>query len=329
MSTLLLWLGVFAGVLLSGFASAAETGSYCLNRVRLRVRSGQGEPSARWLDQLMQRQGDLVVTLLLGNTVADYVATVSVTALLLHVAIPERWADLYAMAILTPVLLVFGAILPKNWFQRECERWMYPLALPLTLLVGLMRFTGILWLQRVLSDLLVRWAGSSGAPGGQPLALRASVRRLLHEGAARSGLTPLQRDMIDRVMNVSRVRLGRVMVPLRRTVHVPETITREEFLRIARMAHFSRLPVYRERPGRMVGVVEIFDVLTDESRRPVREQVRPTLFLKVWETVPAALLRMQQARAFMALVVDGHDECIGLLTMKDLVEEIVGELEAW
>ncbi len=329
MSALLLWLGAFAGVLLSGLASGAETGSYCLNRVRLRVRSEQGETSARRLDRLMQRHGDLVVGLLLGNTMAEYLATVSVTVLLLHAAIPEHWADLYAMAILTPVLLVFGGILPKNWFQRECERWMYPLALPLTLFVGLMRFTGALGLLRGLSDLLVRWINPAGAPDGPPPALRVSVRRLLHEGAARGGLTPFQRDMIDRVMNISHVRLGRVMVPLRRAVHVPETIARDEFLRIARMAHFSRLAVYRERPGRMVGVVDVFDVLTDESCRPVREHVRPTLLLKVWETVPAALLRMQEARVFMALVVDAQGECVGLLTMKDLVEEIVGELEAW
>jgi putative hemolysin len=328
-STLLLWLGAFAGLLMSGFASATETGSYCLNRVRLRVRSGRGEPPARRLDQLMQQHEDLVVTLLLGNTVADYLATVSVTALLLHSAFSERWADLYATAILTPVLLVFGGILPKNWFQRECERWMYPLALPLTLLVGLARFTGLLWLLRELSRLLLRWIDPAGAPREQPLALRASVRRLLHEGAARGGLTPFQRDTIDRVMNISHVRLGRVMVPLKRAAHVPETIERDEFLRIARMAHFSRLPVYRGRPGRMIGVVDVLDVLTDEARRPVREHVRPTLFLKAWETVPAALVRMQQARVFMALVVDAQGECVGLLTMKDLVEEIVGELEAW
>ena len=139
----------------------------------------------------------------------------------------------------------------------------------------------------------------------------------------------VEKDMLERVMNLSRVRLSNVMVPRRRAAIVPIDIPRADLLRIARMAHFSRLPVYRDDPRRIVGIVNVYHVLTDEQERPIAEYVSETTSLRASETVPGALVKMQQARQVMAIVVDRAGNCLGLFTIKDLVEEIVGDLEAW
>ena len=136
-------------------------------------------------------------------------------------------------------------------------------------------------------------------------------------------------EMIQRVMGISRVRVENVMIPRRRSVMVPQNTTREDFLRVARMAHFSRLPVWGSSPANVVGIVNAYDVLTDEAARPIRDHVADALVLRPHDTVPAALLKLQQARQAMAVVCDRADNCIGILTVKDLVEQIVGELEAW
>ncbi len=329
MTVLGLVIGAIVALALSAFFSGTETGIYCLNRVRLNVRNAREHPGARRLTSLMQRPRELVITTLVGANVAEYTATVCVTALLLHVAAARNLAEIYATAILTPLILVFGGVIPKDWFQRQADRLMYPLALPLTWCWCAVRWIGLMWVLDRLTQYLIRRIDPSGVTAETDLLPRARVRRLLSEGAASGGLSTFQRDTLERVMDISRVRVGNVMVPRRRAAIVSIDIPRSDLLRIARMAHFSRLPVYRDDPRRIVGIVNVYDVLTDEEEKPIADYVQEITALHAAETVPAALLKLQKARQVMAIVTDRAGNCLGLFTMKDLVEEIVGDLEAW
>jgi putative hemolysin len=322
-------IGALFALGLSAFFSGTETGTYCLNRVRLNVRSGQNDVRARRLMALLERPQDLVITTLLGTNVADYLATVFVTALLLHFAISQRFSEVYATAIVTPLILVFGGVIPKDWFQRESDRLMYPLASPLTWCWRLARWTGLLWVLGMLTHHLIRRIDPQHVGTEEDLLPRTRIRRLLSEAAASRGLSAFQRDTLERVLHISQVRVANVMVPRQRAAIVPVDIPRGELLRIARMAHFSRLPVYRDDRRRIVGIVNVYHVLTDDEERPIADHVQPATFVQATETVPAALLKMQQARQVMAIVTDPAGNCLGLFTMKDLVEEIVGELAAW
>jgi len=325
---LLLVLAAFLALLLSALSSGTETGVYCLNRVRLRLRAEHDDVAARTLARLMAHPEELVVTALLGTNVADYLVTISVTALLLHSAIGQHAAELYATLIVTPAVLVFGGVVPKDWFRRDSERLMYALALPLSVARRVAAGLGLIWLLRGLARWAVRTIDPSAAPEVELLP-RSHTLQLLREGAVRGGLSDYQRDTIERVLNLSAVRVGSVMIPRARVASVPVDVPREDFLRIARMAHFSRLPVWRENPKRVIGVVNVYDVLIDDEGRAVTDHVRPALRLHAHESVPAALRRLQHARQAMAIVVDRWDNCIGILTVKDLVEEIVGDLAAW
>ena len=329
MTTILLIIGALIAVMLSALFSGAETGVYCLDRVRLRVRSDQKDPQARRLASLMERREDLVITTLLGTNVADYLLTVCVTVLLLRAVVSGSLAEFYATAIVTPIILVFGGVIPKDWFQRQSDRLMYPLALPLKWCWRVACWIGVVWLLRTLTRRLLHRIDPLRASAEEDLLPRVRMRRLLREGAVRGGLSPFQRATIERVMNISNVRVADVMVARQRAAIVPSDIPREDVLRIARMAHFSRLPVYRDDPRRIVGILNVYHVLTDERQRPIAEYVQPATYVQAGETVPAALLRLQQARQVMGIVVDPAGNCLGLFTIKDLVEEIVGELAAW
>ncbi len=322
--------GVLVGLAASAFFSATETGVYSLNRVRLRVRTEQGQPAAQRLTRLMSRGEDVVITTLLGATVADYVTTIAAAGLLLHLAVSPGWVDLWVTLILTPVALVFGAVIPKDWFRREADRMMYVCGPPLAACVALSRATGLVFVLRALTHWLMRRIDpQQEAADESALAPRSLTLQLLREGAASGNLSTLQRDLIERVMNTSQVRIGSVMIPRQRAATVPVTISRDDFLRIARMAHFSRLPAWQGDPRRIVGVINVFDVLTDPVKRPMAEYVREVVKLSPGDRVPAALLKLQNARKPMAAVEDKWGNCIGILTVKDLVEEIVGDLEAW
>ncbi len=328
-TTLLLLAGVIGALVLSAFSSGSETGVYCLDRVRLRVASERKDAAAMRLERIMRRPEDLVITTLLGTNVADYLATACVTALLLHAAVTGGLAEVYATAIVTPLILVFGGIVPKDWYRRESNRLMMRLSWPLTVLFQLARATGLVWALRGLTHNLIRWIDPSRGELERDVLPRARTVRLLREGAARGGLTNLQRDVIERVLKLSGVRACDVMVPRGRSASVPTTISREEFLRIAKMAHFSRLPVYEGDPRQVVGIVNVYDVITDAEERPVTAHMRDALKVREDVSVAAILFRLQRARETMAIVEDPVGHCVGLLTQKDLVEEIVGDLEAW
>jgi putative hemolysin len=330
MITALLLIGLVLALMLSALASGVETGVYCLDHVRLRVACERRDPAALRLERLMRRPQAIVISALVGTNVADYLSTACMAALLLRAAVYEGRAELYTTAIVTPLVLVFGGIMPKDWFRREGNHLMAALSRPLWLWVRFLQATGIVPALLALPRALLRWL----APGRAATELdllppRARTLHLLREGAARGGLTPMQRDLIERVLNLSSVRVSDVMIPRQRAVLVPQDIGRDDFLRIARMAHFSRLPTYRGDPRQVVGIVNVYDVLTDRDSAPVAAHARPPVTLAEHVNVSAALLKLQRARETMAVVIDRAGGCVGVLTLKDLVEEIVGDLEVW
>jgi len=326
--TLLLGAGAVVAIALSAFCSGAETGIYCLNPVRLRVRAEQGSAAARKLTRLMERRDELVMTMLIGTNVTDYLASACVAALLIRAAVNARFIELYTMLILTPIILVFAGIIPKDWFRRRCDQLMYLASGPLTWFRRAAVAIGLIWLLRSITRLAMRCVDPRRAAPADVLP-HTRMRRLISEGAARGGLTAFQRATMERVLRVSQVRLSDVMTPRKRCASVPRDIPRADLLRIARMSHFSRLPVYERDPHTVVGVINVYDVITDREQRPIAEYLRDVVRLPGDCSVPAAMVRLQRAREVMAIVEDSAGRFIGLFTMKDLVEEIVGELEAW
>ncbi len=326
---LLLAVGALVGVVMSAFFSGAETGIYCVNPVRTRVASEQNRPGARRLADLLERTDDLVITCLIGTNLADYITTVCATVLLLRAAVSESQAELYATVILTPTILVFGGVVPKDWFRRRSDHLMLAMARPLIACVRLFSAVGLIWFFRSLSQGLLHRIDSRRAKDATGIMPRVQTLRLLREGAAHGALTQYQRDVMERVMQLSSVRVASVMIPRARAALIPHDIARDDLLRIARMAHFSRLPVFEGHASRVVGILSLFDVLTDEHERPLSEWIRAPLRLPANITVAGALVRLQEARNTMAIVENRANECVGILTVKDLVEEIVGDLEAW
>lgn len=324
--TLLLLAGLVLALALSAISSGAETGTYCVNRVRLRVRAEQGDRGARRLARMLDRPEDLVIATLTGTNVADYLASAFAVALLVDLGAGGARAELYATALLTPLVLVFGGIIPKDWFRREADRLMYALAAPLDWTIRALRGSGLLWLLRSVTTALLRRVDPRQADQGDDALPRARMRRLLIEGAASGGLTRMQRESIERVLRLSQLRVGNVMVPRARAAIVSDDVSRADLLRIVRMAHFSRLPVSHGDPNNVVGMINVYDVLFDADERPPREHLRDILRVQPHESAATALLRLQQLRQVMACVVDRRGRCVGLFTIKDLVRRILSEI---
>jgi putative hemolysin len=317
-----------AGLLLSALFSGVETGIYRLNRIRLRLRSETGQPRARTLARLMRNQHSLLGTLLIGNNIANYLASSAIVALCSFTALAEWQIVVVVPIIMAPALMLFGEIIPKNIFSTYSDRYTYSFAGVLKVLRWMLLATGLLPLVDAVSSGLVRLTRRHVAgETDQVYHPRQQVGLLITESLHQGALSAYQSLLIDRVMNLRNVRVGQVMVPLPRVRATPAAITRDQFIAQARRHNHGRVLAYSDRPANAIGVIPVNAVLASEAPdRPIRDFVQPAPRLNADRTVVAALFTLQNASLGMGIVVDKSGKAVGIVTIRDLVEEIIGEI---
>lgn len=328
MMILLGMLATLAALAAAGFFSGSEMGLYCVNRVRLRLRSERPEAvDARALSSLVARQDESVLGILLSQNIANYLLTVAATTLMVGgLQLQSASIEFYSAAILSPLTFVFGDVVPKNWFRAEADHLMYRCARPLRGMILLLRRTGILWLLGQVTRFSVWLAGHEAE--SRIHGPRREVLGLLREGAAEGALTTEQAEIVERVMNLSSVRVGSIMIPRRRVASVPITANRSQFLRTVRGHSYSRMPVL-ERDGKTVsGIVSVCDVLANDTEAGIDSFMHPPTLLQAQDSAARAIIQLQRANETMAVVNDPRRGFVGIITLKDVIEEIFGELPA-
>ncbi|MCD6415347.1 MAG: DUF21 domain-containing protein [Planctomycetes bacterium] len=316
-----------AVVFLAAFYSGCETGLYSLNRLRLLAAAERGRPAERALESLLERPRLTLSAMLLGTNISVYAATILCTRQVLrHTALAAR-ADLYSSLIMPPVLLIFAEIIPKCLFQRHADRLMRAVVYPLKLsIVALYPFAQALrWVSAVPYRLIGKRAGAAPPP------LTHDVFRFyLGKGAEAGALSAYQRRMAENILRLQSVSVESALVPLEKVVMIPEGASWQELTEKFREHRYSRLPVWRDEPENIVGLVNVIDVACAEAPGAPRSLMREvSVTFRSDTSVADALSRLRQAQQQFAVVVGGDGRAIGILTAKDLVEEIVGELAAW
>ncbi len=328
--TYLLLVPIVVFLLLSGFFSGAETGAYRVNPVRLQLLSNQGHRGSIRLRRLLEdREGILTVTLM-GTNLANYLTTIFAAMFLARMAADwtDRELELYTTLILTPIVLTFGEILPKNWFRQQANLLMTRVSLALVVFDWLFRWCGAVPVLKWLTRRMLRWW--HGTDDWEPaLHPRSRMLSLLKEGVAEGVLSAEQSHLLDGVLSLSNVSVGSVMVPASKAVTLRRNATRDHILPIMRRHTYSRYPVIGTRRNKIVGVIDVYEFLGQSKSKTIDELMTAPCTLRPESSVSAALYDMREARRTFGVVVDRWDNCIGIVTMKDLVEEIVGELAAW
>lgn len=322
MSLLLLALGLllvslFASLIFSG----SETGAYCLNRARHRLRVAEGLRRALLVDALTRDMTGYVAVLLIGNNIAN--STTSITATLLCEQLQLPHPELIATLVLVPLVFVACELVPKELFRRHADSLTYRVAPFIAVCAWLFAPAG--WLLRGVHALLAALGLETAESGGR-LQAQERVRAAITASREGGALTAYQATMAHNVFALHARTVRQVMVPLTKVVGLEAGTGLDEARQRVRMAGRTRLPVHRDRPENVVGVLSSWDLLFEE--RPgltVRNYIEPAFALPPGEKVATALLRMRQARAKLAIVREG-ERALGLVTMKDLVEEITGEL---
>lgn len=318
----LLLLAVFCG-LMSAFYSGVETGVYRLNRIRLRKRCEAGDPRALALSRLLKRPRSFVLAILVGNNLANYGISAVFTAFM--VGVSERYAEALATLALSPILLVFAEVLPKSVFHGYANKLMYRLSWLLAL--SNRAYWPVTQILRGVSAAVDRLFGVS--PEQER---RLTVRRLFDyftEGAREGALSSEQHAMARNVMRFVETPVEQAMIPLEEVKMISADASPDE-LRATLSEHpHTRIPVYRGEPHRIEGVVHLIDFLCAEGQPGIGELVRPVPSVAATDSVGQAFAALQRDKQVMGVARDAEQRAVGIVTMKDIVEEVVGEIHEW
>lgn len=327
-------------VLLHGLLAGVRAAFASARRGRLRQMADEGVPRAALALRLAEDSSRMLGTLYLGKAfLAALAAALAALTLVPPLAraladggIPRPWADGAALLVviggLAALILVVGQLAPEGIAAAQPERWAVRFA-------GLLRvLAAVLW---PLVRLLV-WVGNRlAAPfGGVPLIGTAlvteeEIRTLVDAGEEEGVIEEEEKEMIYSIFELGETMAREVMVPRIDIVAVDVQTPPEEVVRVIAETGHSRIPVYEGTVDAILGLVYAKDLLLhlrgDGARRPLREMLRPAYFVPETKKVDDLLREMQQRRIHMAIVVDEYGGTAGLVTVEDILEEIVGEIQ--
>lgn len=315
------------GFLGSALFSGMETGAYRLNRVRLYVRAAQGGSAARSLDRVVSKPASLIGTLLIGNNLCNYLGTAGLGVLLATMQLSVIEAVLINTVLVTLILFIFGETLPKDLFAAHADELMYPLAKLLRGLQLAFTWTGVLPVIVLLSNIAVRLTGKSD---NGPLTPRKRVAQMVREGAGVGLISSEQTEMAQRALALSNQKVIMRCTPWSKVVTIREGASRETLFAVARRTPRSRLPVINA-AGEVVGVLDLIDALIIDAQTSsiAPSAVQPVTVLSGETSVRQALTRMQRAHLGLVIVTRSDGKPAGVVTVKDLVETLTGEIKNW
>ncbi len=328
--------GLIFFVVLSAFYSGSETATVSLDRLKIYQLAEQGNKRAQIVKKLVDTPEKTLGMTLVGTNIANVLASqmglLFVIALLQMSTITQTVVtklrtneQAAATLITTAIILVFGELLPKTISRVKANSLALRYAVPLRMSNIILRpiVNGITY----LTSFLVRMGERQTAPAS-PDAQRDELRLLASMGEQSGGILEDQRRMIHSVLNLHNRTVEQVMVPLVDIVAVDKDIDVDTFLKIAAEAGFSRIPVYEDQVNNIIGIVHLLDVIySNDNSQKLESFIRPDLqFVPASKPTNVLLKEIQQSHHTMVFVVDEYGGIVGLSTVEDLVEEIVGEM---
>ena len=317
----LVWLAVLC-LVLTMFFSAAEMAFIAANRLRLKHLAEEGSGVARSYLEAFRQPERVLSTAMIGVTISHIVAAAAVTWVLLPML---GWMTPYVVTILlTPVMLVLGEIIPKavarEWATSLILRLYRPLTWAAVMLVPFVSFANF-----VVGAVLRAF----GARGGDMRAFvsREELKALLQLEPGEADVTTIEAQLIDKIFDLGDTTVREVMVPLVEVAMLPDTATPRDAVAFIMDRGFSRVPIYRQRETNVVGVVGAKDILSRGAAvRTLDELKRPPYYVPETKRIDDLLREMQRNRTHMAVVVDEYGGSTGVVTLEDILEQIVGDI---
>jgi len=326
MELLLQLLVILVFLVLKGFFSGSELAMVNSDKIHLRHQARLGDNGAKLVLNLFRTPDVMLGTTLVGTNIAT--VTITTMGTLICVSLFGHAGDLVSVLVFTPFLLIFGEIVPKSIFQQKADTIVTRIIYPLRFFSYV--FHPVIFVFSRVARVAARLFG--GATSSQSGFISKDELRVLidiSETSSDSAATSKQR--IRRIFRFADTTVGEVMTPLAEVVGVNESREMSEAVRRVWASGFNRLPVFRGNITNVTGVMTLSTwdlLLPDIAQRAVEDFVKPALYLTPKQSLDQVLPLLRARADHMAIVVDEFGSAIGILSMEDIFEEVVGTVDS-
>lgn len=317
-------------IFLSAFFSSAETAITAINRVKLKSLAENSQKNAQFLVKMMANPRSVITAILIGNNIANVAASALATTVafeMMKTTSASSQAMIVAVitGIMTFVILVFGEITPKTMAIRHPTRWALRIA-SLIYFVLLISKPAVLvfnyisksisWLLRVQDDDVKR------------LFTVEDLKSAIQIGKEDGLLEAEEQDMIEGVIEFADKIVREVMTPRTDAVCMEVNSSPQEIIQLIAEKGHSRIPIYKDKIDNIVGIIYAKDLLTTNSdQKSIKPFMRDAVFIPETKNIEELLQQMKKSKLHMAIAVDEHGGMAGLVTLEDIIEEIIGEIQ--
>jgi CBS domain containing-hemolysin-like protein len=314
--------------ILSAFFSASETALTSLSRIKVSRLIEQKHRSARIVQQLKANPSEFLSTILIGNNLVNIAASALATSISLRFFFERGWggeavAVGTATGVMTFLILTFGEIIPKTIALRKAENlslFAAPIILVLRTILRPIAYT-IGFICRPFIYLL-----GGKAPEKGPFITQDDIRLILSAGEKEGVIEEEERQMITSIFEFGDTVVREVMTPRPDISACSSSCSLAELKKVIVESGHSRIPIYENNLDNIIGVIYAKDLLKATEALDIKTILRPAIFIPEAKKVDELLHEMQAARTHLAVIVDEFGVCSGLVTLEDLIEEIVGEI---
>lgn len=309
----------------SAFFSGSETGLMTVNRYRLRHRAKAGDKAAQRVGQLLERPDRLIGLILLGNTFFNILA--SSLATIIAIRFLGEAGIAISTVVLTLIVLVFAEVAPKTLAALHPERIAYPAAAVLMPL--LKTLYPLVWLTNLVVNSLLRLFRVTVQTSSQQSLSAEELRTVVLEAGVM--IPKRHQAMLLGILELEEITVNDIMVPRNAIEGIDLEDPWEDIVAQLTRSSYTRLPVYRDTVDQIVGFLHLRKVLHLMSRKPdftradLESLLREPYFIPEGASLTRQLLNFQQQQRRVGLVVDEYGDVLGLVTLEDILEEIVGE----
>ena len=311
---------LFILLLLSGFFSSAETALSTVNRVRIRSLSEEGNKRAATVEAVLDHYGKMISAVLIGNNIVN----ISASALATTLAIQINLAVGLATGLLTILILLFGEIFPKTLAKVHAEALALAYAPIIRLLMVVL--TPVIYIIDSFSNMLLKLLKLD--PNAKQTMTETELKTYVDVSHEDGVIESEEREIIYNVFDFSDAVAKDIMIPRIDMVTVDIRAGYEDLLTLFRESMYTRIPVYEEDKDNIIGQVNIKDLILVEDKEhfSIRDILREAYYTYEFKKTADLMMELRQKMHNVAFVLNEYGACVGMITMEDLLEEIVGEI---
>jgi putative hemolysin len=319
-------IGLIVVLIFAALASAAETSLTSANRIKVKNMAEEGDAAARKVERLLQDPNQFLSTILIVNSVALIVASTLATGLALRFS--QSYGELISSLLISVIVLIFCEIAPKTAAVQSPERFARALVNPVRGAAWLLR--PLIAVLAIITTFLIQILGGQVRRRG-PFLTEDELRLLVTVGEQEGVLEEEETEMIHGIFELSDTPVREIMVPRIDMVTLEARMTVRQAVDLVLQGGVSRIPVYDTTIDNIIGFLYAKDLLLQlrngQEDAPLRELVRPAYFVPESKKLDDLLHELQSQRVHMAIVIDEYGSVAGLVTIEDLVEEIIGDIQ--